>query len=167
MFPHVHRLTRSLKSGLLRRSTVVSPRANHRRDGRLPPGDKTGGRQVRPDPARDRLAVHVPSQQRPVLHDREQVGGRQERARQVHQQVHGHVEGPDAAEDTDRGQEHHDEGAAARSSTKFIISHAPQPRGRGLGAALLGCHDAVVAWGRVLPQCFRQADWGLGKRGDI
>lgn len=163
--PHLHRLTRSLNSGLLRRGTMVSPRADHRRDGRLPPGDKAGDRQVRTVPTGNHLAVHLTAHQRPVVHgDGRQVGGCQERARKVrHHQVHGnHVEGPDDAEDTDRGQEHHDEGAAAGAST---TADAAQPGAGARHATLFYRHHAVVAWGRVLPHRLRRAGWGLSKRG--
>lgn len=165
----LRRLTRPPNSGLLRRSTMVSPRADHRRDSHLPPGDKAGGRQVRAGPAGDHLAVHVPTHQWPVVHcDGGQVSRGQERTRQVHHyQVLGHyVEGPHAAEDTDRGQKHHDESVASCAPAK-TTAHVAQPWGGGRHhAALFSRHDAVVAWGRgVLPQCLRRAGRGLGKRG--
>lgn len=140
----------TLNSGLLRRSTLVSPRTNHRRDRRLPPSNTTGRRQIRAYPTRDPLAVHLPDHQHPVV----RVGGykvsrQDQRARQVHQQVDGHLEGPDAAADTDRGRDRH-EGAAARPATSQSGGGRRRTGGR---AALLRRHDAVVACRWVLSGC--------------
>jgi hypothetical protein len=82
---------------------MVSPRAEHGRDSRLPPGDKAGSLQVRARPPGNHHPVRVSIHER-VHCDGGQVVGGEERTRQVrHYDVLGHhFERPHAAEDTDR-----------------------------------------------------------------
>lgn len=133
---------------------MVSPRADHRRDRSLPPGNEAGRRQVRPDPAGDHIAVHVPHHQHSFIRVRgNQVGGGQgQRDRQVDQVGDGHIKGQDAAEDTDRGRDRH-EGAAAGTTTTITAPRAAQPGGAWGRTAILRSHNAVFARRRVLSWC--------------